>query len=148
PLVATVIGLPLAAPACAAVTNTDSELADSVFADAEWRAIKGTIGEQLAALKAGNAGKAFAQASPSIRQQFGTAANFISMVRAAYGAMIAARYTEFLEGAIIAGNVIQPLRLVAPDNSVQVALYTMQRQPDGRWKISGCVLAPSTVQAA
>jgi len=147
-LVATVIGLPLAAPACAAVTNTDSELADSVFADAEWRAIKGTIGEQLAALKAGNAGKAFAQASPSIRQQFGTAANFISMVRAAYGALIAARYTEFLEGAIIEGNVIQPLRLVAPDNSVQVALYTMQRQPDGRWKISGCVLAPSTVQAA
>src|SRR6185369_7866490 len=50
-LVATVIGLPLAAPACAAVTNTDSELADSVLADAEWRAIKGTIGEQLAALK-------------------------------------------------------------------------------------------------
>ena len=141
-LAATVLGLPLAAPACAAATN-----ADSVLADAEWRAIRGTIGGQLAALKAGNAGKAFAQASPSIRQQFGTAANFLAMVRAAYGALIAARYTEFLEGAIIEGNVIQPLRLVAPDNSVQVALYTMQKQSDGRWKISGCVLAPSTVHA-
>ena len=53
-----------------------------------------------------------------------------------------------LEGAVIEGSVIQPLRLVAPDNSVQVALYTMQKQPNGRWKISGCVLAPSTVQAA
>jgi hypothetical protein len=146
-LAATVLGLSLAAPACAAATNADSALADSALADAEWRAIQGTISGQLAALKAGNAGKAFAQASPSIRQQFGTAANFLAMVRAAYGALIAARYTEFLEGAIIEGNVIQPLRLVAPDNSVQVALYTMQKQSDGRWKISGCVLAPSTVHA-
>ena len=138
-----VLGLPLAAPARAAAANDDS-----VLADAEWLAIKRTISEQLAALKAGDAGKAFAHASPAIRQQFGTAADFLAMVRTAYGALIAARYTEFLEGAIIEGSVIQPLRLVAPDNSVQVALYTMQRQPDGRWKISGCVLAPSTVQAA
>ena len=84
----------------------------------------------------------------AIAGAFGTAANFLAMVRTAYGALVAARYTEFLEGALIEGNVVQPLRLVAPDNSVQVALYTMQKQPDGRWKISGCVLAPSTVQAA
>ena len=38
--------------------------------------------------------------------------------------------------------------LVAPDNSVLVALYTMEKQKDGRWRIAGCVLAPSTVQAA
>ena len=142
-LAAMVLGLPLAASVRAAAANDDS-----VLADAEWQAIKHTISEQLAALKAGNAGKAFAHASPSIRQQFGSAANFLAMVRTAYGALIAARYTVFLEGAIIEGSVIQPLRLVAPDNSVQVALYTMQKQPDGRWKISGCVLAPSTVQAA
>ena len=70
------------------------------------------------------------------------------MVRDGYGALIAARYTEFLEGAVIDGSVIQPLRLIAPDNSVRVALYTMEKQTDGRWKIAGCVLAPSTVQAA
>ena len=69
------------------------------------------------------------------------------MVRNGYGALIAARYVEFLEGAVIDGAVIQPLRLVAPDNSVLVALYTMEKQKDGRWRIAGCVLAPSTVQA-
>ena len=121
--------------------------AEATLPDAEWPAIKATIAEQLAALKAGDGTKAFAHASPAIRQQFGDAANFLTMVRTAYGALIAARYTEFLEGAVIDGSVIQPLRLVAPDNSVRVALYTMQKQPDGRWKISGCVLAPSTVQA-
>ena len=122
--------------------------ADAALADAEWLAIKATISEQLAALKAGDGAKAFAHAAPAIRQQFGTATDFLAMVRTAYGALIAARYSEFLEGAVIEGSVIQPLRLVAPDNSVRVALYTMQKQPDGRWKISGCVLAPSTVQAA
>ena len=88
--------------------------------------------------------KAFAHAAPGIRAQFGTADNFLAMVRTAYDALIAARYTEFLEGAVIEGVVIQPLRLIAPDNTVQVALYTMEKQKSGGWKIAGCVLAPST----
>ena len=106
------------------------------------------IGEQVAALVAGDAAKAFAHASAGIRAQFGTPADFLAMVRSSYGALIAARYTEFLDGAVIDGQVIQPLRLIAPDNTVQVALYTMERQRDGRWQIAGCVLAPSTVRAA
>ena len=40
------------------------------------------------------------------------------------------------------------LRLVAPDNTVLVALYTLERQPDGSWRITSCLLAPSTVRAA
>jgi len=30
---------------------------------------------------------------------------------------------------------------------VLVALYQMQKQADGRWRIAGCVIAPSTVQS-
>ena len=115
---------------------------------AEWKAIEAVIRTQLAAMKSGDSAKSFAHAAPAIQQQFGTAENFLAMVRIGYGALLAARYTEFLEGAVVEGNVIQPLRIIAPDNSVQVALYTMQKQPDGRWKIAGCALAPSTVQAA
>jgi hypothetical protein len=106
------------------------------------------IGDQRAALVAGDAAKAFTHAAPGIRAQFGSPENFLAMVQSAYVPLVTARYTEFLEGAVIDGNVIQPLRLVAADNTVQVALYAMQKQKDGRWKISGCVLAPSTVQAA
>jgi hypothetical protein len=122
--------------------------AASALPDADWTAIKALIGEQLAALKAGDGSKAFSYASPGIREQFGNAGTFLEMVRTSYGALIAARYTEFLEGAVIEGRVIQPLRLIAPDNSVLVALYTMERQPAGGWKIAGCILAPSTVRAA
>ncbi len=115
---------------------------------AEWSAIRRTIDDQRKALKSGDARKAFSFASPGIRAQFGTPETFLAMVRNGYAALIAARYVEFLEGAVIDGAVIQPLRLVAPDNSVLVALYTMEKQKDGRWRIAGCVLAPSTVQAA
>ena len=115
---------------------------------AEWEAIKEVIGDQRAALMAGDATRAFSHAAPGIRAQFRTPENFLAMVRAEYDALLSARYAEFLEGAVLDGTVIQPLRLIATDNTVRVALYTMERQSDGRWKIAGCVLAPSTVQAA
>jgi Domain of unknown function (DUF4864) len=118
-----------------------------VMRPADWTAIKKVIVDQRAALKAGDAAKAFSYASPGIRDQFGDAATFIAMVRAGYAALLTARYTEFLEGAVIDGTVIQPLRLVDADNTVRVALYIMQRQENGTWRIGGCQIAPSTVQA-
>ena len=137
----------LPGPPLAAVPAPETGAA-TALPDDDWKAIKAMISEQLDALKAGDGGKAFAYASPGIRQQFGNAGTFLDMVRTSYGALIAARYSEFLEGAVIDGRVIQPLRLIGPDNSVLVALYTMERQPAGGWKIAGCVLAPSTVRAA
>jgi hypothetical protein len=114
---------------------------------ADWQAIKRAISEQLAAFKTGNGGKAFGYATPAIQAQFGDADNFLAMVRGAYAPLIEARYTEFLEGAVIEGVVVQPLRLIAHDNTVRVALYTVEKR-SGRWRISGCMIAPSTVQAA
>jgi hypothetical protein len=113
----------------------------------DWTAIKKVIAEQRNALTAGDAVRAFSYASPGIRRQFGDAANFIDMVRTMYSALLTARYTEFLEGAVIDGAVIQPLRLIDADNTVRVALYIMEKQGNGTWRISGCRIAPSTVQA-
>lgn len=113
----------------------------------EWTEIKRVIAAQRDALLAGNAERAFSFAAPGIRAQFGSPDNFLAMVKGGYAALLDARYVEFLEGAVIADNIIQPLRLILPDNTVLVALYTMGRQPDGGWQITGCVIAPSTMQA-
>lgn len=125
-----------------------ADAAEARLARTEWQAIKKVISQQLAALRAGAGDKAFSYATPGIQAQFGDAETFMAMVRGAYSALLTARYTEFLEGAMIDGVVVQPLRLIAPDNTVQVALYTMERQERGVWRISGCRIAPSTVQAA
>ena len=115
---------------------------------AEWHAIREVIAAQRAAIVAGDADKAFGYASPGIQQQFGDAASFLAMVDAAYAALESARYVEFLEGAVIEGIVVQPLRLIDADNTVRVALYTMEKQAGGEWRISSCRIAPSTVRAA
>ena len=132
----------VAAPALAAPPATSPALPA-----ADWTAIRAVVGDQLDALRAGDGAAAFAFAAPGIRAQFGTPENFLRMVREGYAPLLAARHTAFLDGAVIDGATIQPLRLVLPDDTVLVALYQMQRQPDGRWRIAGCVIAPSTVQA-
>ncbi|MEO8303826.1 MAG: DUF4864 domain-containing protein [Betaproteobacteria bacterium] len=137
----------IAAAPCSSA-NAEPRRAESSLRAAEWTSIRQVIGAQRKALKEGDGKKALSYASPGIREQFATPGNFLAMVRNGYNALLAARYTEFLEGAVIDGAVIQPVRLVAPDNSVVVALYTMEKQKDGQWKIAGCILAPSTVQAA
>ena len=114
----------------------------------DWQAIKKVISQQLAALRAGQGEKAFAYATPGIQAQFGDSKTFMAMVHQAYSPLLEARYDEFLEGAVIDGVIVQPLRLIGRDNTVLVALYTMERQKHGDWRISGCMIAPSTVQAA
>jgi Domain of unknown function (DUF4864) len=113
----------------------------------DWTAIRKVISDQLVALKAGDAEKAMTYAAPGIREQFGTSDNFMRMVREGYSALLNARSTRFLEGAVIEDAIVQPLRLVLPDETVLVALYQMQKQANGQWRISGCWIAPSTVQS-
>jgi hypothetical protein len=135
---------------CALAWGLQSGAADSAqpnLGRADWTAIKKAIRQQLDALRAGEAERAFSYASPGIQAQFGDAGNFMAMVRTGYLPLLEARYTEFLEGAVIEGVIVQPMRLIAPDNTVLVALYTMEKRK-GAWRINGCQLAPSTVKAA
>lgn len=141
----TIVCAMLCAAASLALGSIDA--AGSELSEADWSAIKNVISQQLEALKRGEGERAFAYASEGIRAQFGDAENFLTMVRTGYSALLDARYTEFLEGAMIDGVIVQPLRLVAPDNTVRVALYTMERYQGG-WRINGCAIAPSTVKAA
>ena len=113
---------------------------------AEWREIRSVVESQRAALVAGDAPRAWGYASRGIREQFGDADTFMAMVRDSYVALIEARDAVALEGAVIDGQVIQPLRLVLPDNTVLIALYPMVRERAG-WRVNGCVIAPSTLRA-
>ena len=120
---------------------------ETTLSASQWKAIQRVISAQRAALIAGDGKKAFAYASPGIQAQLGDAVAFMTMVHDGYSVLLTARYVVFLEGAVIDGAVIQPLRLIDADNTVRVALYTMEKQSNGTWRVSGCRIAPSTVQA-
>lgn len=113
----------------------------------DWKAMQAVIAAQRAAFLAGDGDKAFGYATPAIRAQFGDPATFLEIVRNGYAPLLTARYVEFLQGAVIDGAIIMPLRLVDADNTVRVALYMMERQPGGSWRIAGCRIAPSTTLA-
>ena len=114
----------------------------------KWTAIRQVIDEQLAALRRGDAAGAFSFAAPGIRERFGDAPTFLALGRESYAALLEARYTESLDGAAVDDTTIQPLRLVMNDDTVLVALYQMRKGDDGRWRVAGCVIAPSTLRSA
>jgi len=41
---------------------------------------------------------------------------------------------------IIGEDLVQPVRMTDADGRAWIALYPMQRQPDGAWRINGCQL--------
>lgn len=113
----------------------------------DWTEIRRVVVAQREAMLAGDAAAAHAHAAPGIRAMYPTPSTFMAMVQRAYAPLLDARSAELLDGAVIGGDVVQPLRLTMPDGTVLVALYTMHRMREG-WRIAGCVIAPSTLRSA
>lgn len=108
----------------------------------DWRKIRGVIEQQLDAFARDDAETAFSFASPKIQQLFWTPANFMAMVKADYQAVYRPRSVNFLKSALVQGRALQPVQLLGPDNVAMVAIYTMEEQADGTWKIGGCEMIP------
>ena len=106
-------------------------------------AIEAVIAAQIEAFRRDDAPAAFAFAAPGIQAMFGTPERFMGMVRGAYAPVYRPRQVEFAGIEPQDGGWVQAVELVGPDGEAQRALYTMQRGPDGAWRIAGCVLVRS-----
>jgi Domain of unknown function (DUF4864) len=115
-----------------------SPAADVTAEDAA--AIRAVIAEQLDAFARDDAPRAFALATSSIRERFGSPEIFMDMVRTAYPVVYRPKSVQFEQPAVVDGEVIQPVRMTDADGESWIAFYPMQRQPDGRWRINGCQL--------
>jgi hypothetical protein len=114
--------------------------ADVALAERDQAAIRTTIESQLAAFKRDDGAAAFTYAAPSIREQFGTPDNFMSMVRTGYDPVYRPREVEFHDIVALDGAPTQEVLVVDRNGVAYLAYYLMQQQPDGRWLIKGCVL--------
>ena len=103
--------------------------------------IERVIRDQMTAFRSDDAAAAFAHAAPSIQTLFGTPETFLAMVRRGYAPVYRPRSVEFRELAEAEGALVQRVLVVGPDGVPEVALYVMERQPDGSWRIAGCFLA-------
>ena len=114
---------------------------DAAIGEPDRGAIRAVIESQLAAFRRDDGAAAFAFASPTIQQMFLNPDVFMEMVRAGYRPVYRPREVEFRELVSEGGEPVQRVFLVGPDGVPAMALYFMQRQPDGTWRINGCILA-------
>jgi hypothetical protein len=109
----------------------------------DWRAIRTVVAKQMKAFRLNDDEAAFSLASPGVRRVFESADKFMEMVRTEYGAVYHSRSYRFLRPAMLDGEPVQPLEVIAPDGAVSIAAFSMERQADRTWRISGCWLLES-----
>jgi hypothetical protein len=122
-LIAVMIGL--AAPARAA---DDTAAAQAI------------IRSQVDALGRDDAAAAYAYAAPAIQNMLPDAQAFMAMVRNSYPPVYRHKSFEFGESRVSDGTIAQQVHIIDADGVPWEALYTLERQPDGSLKITGCVL--------
>jgi hypothetical protein len=87
-----------------------------------------------------DAAAAYSYAAPAIKERFPDADIFISMVRNAYTPVYRHKSFEFGETRIEGDWIAQRVHIVDANGEMWEALYTLEREPDGSLKITGCTL--------
>jgi len=106
------------------------------------RAVRAVVEAQVRALAADQDGQAFAYATPRIQDQFRDAGTFGRMVRSSYPMLIRPASMSFFQAQIQLGVVVQAVQFHDREGRIWRAVYELQHQPDGRWLINGCAVAP------
>jgi hypothetical protein len=107
---------------------------------ADVAAAPNVIRAQEQAFARGDAAAAYAQAAPAIRQIFSNAEIFMQMVQQSYPPVYRHQRFVFGEAKVSDGYVAQRVQIVDEKGEAWEALYTLEQQPDGSLKITGCSL--------
>lgn len=111
-------------------------------ADEPGDSFQAVISAQVAAFRRDDWTAAFSYASPGIRAQLQDPDAFRRMVKQGYRPVARPQVFEFEAPTVIDGRPTQPVFVVGPDGTAHRALYFMEQQSDGSWRIGGCVLLP------
>jgi hypothetical protein len=109
------------------------------FAD-DVAAAQGVIRAQEQAFGRGDAAAAYSHAAPAIQQIFPQADIFLQMVQQAYPPVYRHKSFEFGDARAAGGQIAQRVHIVDDNGEAWEALYTLEQQPDGSLKITGCSL--------
>ena len=101
---------------------------------------QGIIRSQVEAIERDDAATAYSYAAPTIQNMFPQADIFLGMVQRTYTPIYRHKSFEFGEGRAADGKIAQAVHIVDADGVPWEGLYTLEHEPDGSIKISGCVL--------
>lgn len=107
--------------------------------------IQAAIRGQLHAFSEDDAESAFELNTPSIRSQMGSPENFLRVIREEYTPIYRHLVVIFSAPQELGDAIIQIVRLTDRESRVWLAVYNMQRDLTGNWKIDGCQLLQTSV---
>lgn len=109
--------------------------------ETEQAAARAVISRQAEAFGRDDAPTAYAQAAPAIRDIFPNADLFLGMVRNQYAPVYRHRSFVFGQARDLGDtSVSQSVAIQDESGTDWTAEYTLERQPDGEWRITGCRL--------
>lgn len=112
--------------------------------DAEIRAAQGSISGQLRAFRAGDDATAYGLAAPNVKRIFPTLEAIMGMVTGGYRPVHKPQSFDFGKSQeLSATSIIQQVIIVGADGKDYEAVYTLELQPDGVWRITGVSLRAS-----
>lgn len=113
-------------------------LAPADEANADEGAARTVITDQLESFLAGDFDRAYGHASEDIKRLYPTLDRFMSMVQGGYLPVLRpGNYAFGRTEAMPDGRIVQEVLIRAPDGSDWTAVYYMEQQPDGSWKVDG-----------
>ncbi len=111
------------------------------ISEADKQNFRSIVTSQLNAFKADNSAAAYSFAAPKVTQIFPNAEIFMTMVQHGYPPVY--RNEKFSFGLTTTdqfGRPVQHVTIRTGDGKAYEALYAMELEPDGTWKIAGCTL--------
>jgi hypothetical protein len=103
-------------------------------------AAQGVIRAQEQAFGRDDAATAYSYAAPAIKQIFPEAGIFMSMVEKGYAPVYRHKSFEFGDSKTEGDWIAQRVQIIDAYGEAWEALYTLERQADGSYKITGCSL--------
>ncbi len=116
---------------------------EKTVAATEAKAVQTVVMAQLDAFARGDAAKAFSYASPEVRKVFSTPDRFMTMARLGYPALFQPATVTFFKPEQAGNGILQRVQLADAQGVLWVAMYSLQRQPDKLWRITGCTIGVS-----
>ena len=120
----------------------------ALLTPAEEISIRAVVEGQLAALAKDDAVKAFSFAAPNVRQSVGTAPRFLALVRSSYPALYRPVSVAFLKPEAHHGQALQRVQVMDASGNAWLAAYSVQRQKDNTWRITGCSVVANKARMA
>lgn len=117
-----------------------TEARPPILAPSEAQAIRELIDDQIGAFRRDDAAGAWKAVAPGLRKRFGTADRFLEMVREQYAPVYRPQGYVFRDVVRVGEDYGQWMDVTGPHGERVRALYLLERQPDGTWRTSGCLL--------